>query len=147
MDHVNTFDSRATHRLLRGEYAVALLVCLGLFLAHADQVRWLPAVLLFGYIDLVGYLPGALAWRRAGGRPIGRGYYVAYNLMHSALTQAVVAAVWIWWFGAEWALLALPIHLCGDRALFGNFLKPFGVPFEPAPVPAFEEFRRAYGST
>ena len=44
--------------------------------------------------------------------------------------------------GPEWALLMLPIHLCGDRAIFGNFLKPFSVPFEPTPVPAFQEFTR-----
>jgi hypothetical protein len=31
----------------------------------------------------------------------------------------------------EWALLAIPLHLGGDRSLFGNFLKPFSVPFEP----------------
>ena len=35
----------------------------------------------------------------------------------------------------------LPIHLFGDRALFGNFLKPFAVPFEPHEDPAFARFR------
>ena len=28
-------------------------------------------------------------------------------------------------------MLALPIHLMGDRALFGNFMKSFALPFEP----------------
>ncbi len=36
----------------------------------------------------------------------------------------------------------MPIHLCGDRALFGNFLKPFRVPFEPAALPAFTQFEK-----
>ena len=50
-------------------------------------------------------------------------------------------------FGAEWALLVVPIHLCGDRALFGNFLKPFRVPFEPAPLPAFVDFEKRAADT
>jgi len=32
----------------------------------------------------------------------------------------------------------------GDRALFGNMLKPFGVSFEPKTHPLFAEFVRAY---
>ena len=34
-------------------------------------------------------------------------------------------ALWVLVFGWEWALLAIPIHLFGDRSLFGNTLKPF----------------------
>jgi hypothetical protein len=142
MDHVNRFDSRTTYRLIRAEYAVALVVCSALFLTHLGEVRWLPAVALFVYIDVIGYLPGAWAFHRARGAPISRVYYVLYNTMHSLVTQAVVAGLWAWFIGPEWALLMLPIHLCGDRAIFGNFLKPFSVPFEPAPVPAFQEFTR-----
>ena len=44
----------------------------------------------------------------------------------------------------EWALLALPIHLCGDRAIFGNFLKPFGLSFEPVAHPAYKELVKNY---
>lgn len=162
MDHVNRFETTTTYRLLRAEYAVALLVCVVLFVRHLHEVHWLPALVLFTYIDVVGYLPGAVAHHRAAkaGRPgpqtsiaprrpavirIPRRYYVLYNTMHSLVTQAVVAGLWVLLAGPEWALLALPIHLCGDRALFGNFLKPFGVPFEPAPTAAFEEFLRALG--
>ena len=36
------------------------------------------------------------------------------------------------------ALLVLPIHLFGDRALFGNFAKSFTVSFEPVPHPAVQ---------
>ncbi|MBI1758710.1 MAG: hypothetical protein HYR62_05740 [Actinobacteria bacterium] len=134
MDHVNTFESRTTYRLLRAEYGVALAVCGTLLLRHLGEIRWVPAVVLFGYIDLIGYLPGAIAYRRSRGAPIGRRYYVLYNLMHSVVTQAVVAGLWAWWVRPEWALLVIPIHLCGDRAIFGNFLKPFSVPFEPGPA-------------
>jgi hypothetical protein len=66
---------------------------------------------------------------------------VLYNTMHSMFTQGVVTLLWGLLFGWQWALLALPIHLCGDRALFGNFLKPFGVTFEPVEHPAFARLR------
>lgn len=142
MDHVNRFESRVTFRLLRAEYAVALVVCTALFFWHAAEVRWLPAIFLFVYIDLIGYLPGAIAFRRARGGRISKTYYLLYNTMHSFVTHAVIIGVWIAVSGPEWALLAVPIHLCGDRAIFGNFLKSFGVPFEPGILPAFAEFDR-----
>ncbi len=50
--------------------------------------------------------------------------------------------MWVLAFGWEWALLAIPIHLLGDRALFGNALKPFSVPFEPEAHPAFARLDR-----
>jgi hypothetical protein len=142
MDHVNRFESRVTFQLLRGEYGVALLVCSVLFVLHIDEVRWVPAVALFAYIDLIGYVPGAIAYRRSANGDISKVYYVLYNTMHSFVTQAAVVGIWAGVAGFEWALLAVPIHLCGDRAIFGNFLKSFRVPFEPAQVPAFAEFDR-----
>lgn len=142
MDAVNRFDTRATHALVRLEYGIALGVCVTLLGLHLGEVRWLPAVLLFGYIDLVGYLPGAIAHHRARGGWIAKVYYVLYNVMHSFATQAAVVGLWVLVFGWEWALLAIPVHLCGDRALFGNALKPFSVPFEPGPHPAFQRLSR-----
>ncbi|WP_367140571.1 MULTISPECIES: hypothetical protein [Streptomyces] len=142
MDHVNRFETKPTFGLLRLEYGVALVVCSVLFLLHLSEVRWWPAVLLFVYIDLIGYLPGAIAYRRAKGGDIPKTYYVLYNTMHSLVTNAVVVGIWALTAGFEWALLAVPIHLCGDRALFGNFLKSFKVPFEPVRLPAFAEFER-----
>lgn len=142
MDHVNRFESRVTFRLLRWEYGVALLVCAALFLLHLSEVRWWVAVLLFVYIDLIGYIPGAIAFRRSDNGRISKVYYVLYNTMHSFVTHAVVLGVWAAVAGFEWAFLAVPIHLCGDRALFGNFLKSFRVQFEPVAVPAFVEFEK-----
>ncbi|WP_424217656.1 hypothetical protein ACN20G_36440 (plasmid) [Streptomyces sp. BI20] len=137
MDAKNLFMTPTTARLVRAEYGLGLVVCVVLFLTHLDEVRWWPAVGLFLYIDLLGYLPGAVAFRRARDGRIHTGYYLAYNAMHSLVTQGLVALGWIWAFGAEWALLALPIHLFGDRALFGNYLKPFGLRFEPETHPAY----------
>lgn len=140
MDAVNRFDTRTTHLLMRLEYLLALGVCVALFVVNIDEVRWLPAVLLFVYIDVVGYLPGAIAFHRSRTRRIPKVYYVLYNTTHTFSTQFVVVGVWVLVFGWEWALLAIPIHLFGDRALFGNTLKPFAVSFEPAPHPAYVRF-------
>lgn len=146
MDHINRFESRTTLLLLRAEYGVALVLCSVLFLVHIGEVRWIPAVLLFAYIDVIGYLPGAIAYRRSPDKKISKVYYVLYNVMHSMIGHAVVLGVWVAVWGFEWALLAVPIHLCGDRAIFGNFLKSFRVPFEPAAVPGFAAFDQNLGT-
>jgi hypothetical protein len=146
MDQANPFESRTTYRLHRAEYLVLLAAAVALFVVHIHQVRWLPAVALFVYIDLVGYLPGAIAWHRSSTKRIPKIYYVLYNTMHSLITQSAVIALWGLFVGWEWALLAIPIHLFGDRGLFGNFLKPFNLSFEPTPHPAYLKLRAALES-
>jgi hypothetical protein len=49
---------------------------------------------------------------------------------HSYLTWAAIGFAWCVAFGWDWALLAIPIHLSGDRGVFGNVLKPSSRPFE-----------------
>jgi len=147
MDHCNRFETPATHRLARLEWLAALGVSVVLAVAHLGEIRWPVFVAFFVAIDLVGYLPGAVAFRRSTTGRIGRGYYVAYNVMHSLVTGGVLAGLWALLAGPEWALLAVPIHLFGDRALFGNTPKPFGVPFEPSTHPAFAVFEREYAGT
>ncbi|MFC4031598.1 hypothetical protein ACFO3J_08920 [Streptomyces polygonati] len=137
MDHANPVETKVTYRLHRAEYLVGLAVVTGLLIANIGQVRWLPAVVLFVYIDLIGYIPGAIAYRRSPDHHVAKGYYIAYNTMHSLITQAVVAGIWMWVAGPEWALLVLPFHLFIDRGVFGNFLKPFSLAFEPEPNPAY----------
>lgn len=131
MDQANPFETPRTYSLHRAEYLVGLAVTTGFIIAHAGDIRWLPAIGLFLYIDLIGYIPGAIAFKKAGGRPISKTYYVMYNVMHSLITQGAVAALWCWLVKPEWALLVLPFHLFGDRGLFGNFMKSFALPFEP----------------
>lgn len=123
-------ETRSTHAVLRLEYGIALAVCVALFVSHIGEVRWLPAVLLFVAIDVVGYLPGLIAHQRSTTKRIPKAYYVLYNVTHSFATHAVLVGVWVLVAGWEWALLAIPIHLLGDRALFGTSLKPFSEPFE-----------------
>jgi hypothetical protein len=144
MDSHNLFMTPTTYRVVRLEYAGALAAAVVLLLLHLGQVNWFAFAALFAYIDLIGYLPGAIAWRRAHGRLDTRTYHVLYNVMHNFVTAGAVAAIWSLTRGPEWALLALPIHLCGDRALFGNILKPFGLSFEPQVHPAYQELVKRY---
>jgi len=147
VDAKNRFETRTTFLLARLEWLAMLGVSVGLAAAHLTQIRWPVFLLFFVGIDLIGYLPGAIAFRRARNGRIASGYYVAYNVMHSLVTGAALVAVWAWLVGPEWALLAVPIHLFGDRALFGNSLKPFGISFEPATHTAFAVFERTYDDT
>ncbi|MFC9429539.1 hypothetical protein [Streptomyces sp. NPDC056987] len=137
MDQANPFETPRTFTLHRAEYLVGLAVSTVLMVVHYDEIRWLPAVALFLYIDVIGYLPGALAFRRSGGRPISKTYYTLYNVMHSLITQGAVVGLWCWLIGPEWALLVIPFHLCGDRGLFGNFMKSYALPFEPVRQPGY----------
>ena len=93
--------------------------------------------MLFVYIDVIGYLPGVIAHYRRKTAYLPRGYYVLYNTMHSLITAAAVGGLWCLFVKPEWALLALPLHLFGDRALFGNFYKSFGIEFEPSAHPDY----------
>jgi hypothetical protein len=144
MDSHNLFVTPTTYRFMRAEYGLGLAVSVILLLQHLGDVRWGVFALMFLYIDVIGYLPGAIAYRTIGQARMGRVYYVLYNSTHCLLSPAVVAALWWLIFGPEWALLALPIHLFGDRAIFGNFLKPFGLSFEPATHPLYREFADRY---
>jgi hypothetical protein len=142
VDAVNTFDTPATHNAMRAEYALLTAASGYLLLRNRKRVRWPTAIALFAYSDAVGYLPGAIAYRKSADKRISKGYYGAYNVAHSALTGAVVAGLWARFVRPEWALLAIPLHLGGDRSLFGNFLKPCSVPFEPERAhPAWEQVR------
>ena len=145
MDQKNFFESELTYYLHRAEYFVALLLSLYLLVLHYHEVNWLHFVILFAYIDLIGYIPGAIAYRISKDKKISRTFYVLYNTMHSLISASFVALLWCLTMGMEWALLALPIHLCGDRAIFGNFLKPFALSFEPKEHPAFSQLKRGLG--
>ena len=137
MDPKNLFHTPTTYRLVRAEYLVGLAVAFVLALIHFGEIRWLPFVLLFVYIDVIGYLPGVIAHPRRKTAYLPRGYYVLYNTMHSLITAAAVGGLWCLLVKPEWALLALPLHLFGDRALFGNFYKSFGIEFEPSAHPDY----------
>lgn len=143
MDPKNLFATTATYRLLRLEYLVALAVVSYLALIHVGEINIPHFIALFLVIDLVGVLPAAIATRRLGSY-LPKPYYVAYNVAHSLVTGALMAAAYTAFQGPSWTVLAIPIHLFGDRSLFGNFLKPFGIAFWGTPHPLYEEFALRY---
>lgn len=142
MDAANHFETRTTFRLIRLEYLVGLGAAVYFLVTHLGEINWWVFAALFLYIDLIGYIPGTIAFHRSGTKRISKVYYVLYNTMHSLATQTLVALSIIMVDGPQWALLALPVHLFGDRALFGNFLKPFGLSFEPVAHQGFTELQR-----
>lgn len=137
MDPQNLFHTPVTYRLVRAEYLVGLAVAAVLALIHFGEIRWLPFIGLFVYIDVIGYLPGVIAHHRLKTAYLPHRCYVLYNVMHSLITAAAVGGLWCLLVKPEWALLALPLHLFGDRALFGNFYKSFGIEFEPKAHPDY----------
>lgn len=141
MDGANMFDTPTTYRALRSEYMLMAAASAYLLWRKRDEVRWPVVVGLFAYNDTIGYVPGAIAYRRSPDKKISKAYYAAYNVMHSAWTGLTVGAAWARYVRPEWALLGIPLHIGIDRGLFGNFLKPFSVPFEPEPHPAWESVR------
>ena len=121
-------------RWIRAEHTALVLALSTLVLMHATEVAWGRFVGAFALIDLVGYLPGAIAFRRARGGPIAPAYHYLYNLTHNYLVAAVAVAGWaLAGGGPEWAMLAVPIHLSGDRGIVGTFARPVSQPFEPLP--------------
>jgi phosphatidylglycerol lysyltransferase len=143
MDAVNRFETRSTFLLWRLEYSLLLLVSLATLFYHWDQIRWIPFLILFWYIDLIGYVPGAIVYRLNGGK-VPPFFYYLYNFTHNYVTAAVVAVLWGIFVGVEWALLALPIHLFGDRAIFGNSFKSIKVNYEGKPDQEFSQFSRLF---
>jgi hypothetical protein len=146
MDAKNTFETPATARLARLEWFGFLVVAAGLTITHWSAIDWWLFVGLFVIIDLIGYLPGMIAHKRSADGSVPRIYYVLYNSMHCLATWTVILSAATVLVGWHWAMLAIPVHLFGDRALFGNSLKPFGVPFEPQTHPAFADFRQRYAA-
>jgi hypothetical protein len=146
MDAANPFETPNTYRLHRAEYLIGFVVATVLIIVNFGEIRWLPFIGLFLYIDLIGYIPGAIAYHRSETKRISKAYYVLYNTMHSLITQSIVVGLWGWLIGWEWALLAIPFHLFGDRGLFGNFLKPFGLSFEPVRDPGYTKLIAGLGA-
>lgn len=139
MDIKNPYETPVTFTLHRAEYLVAFAITIVLMLVHFTDINWFAAIGLFLYIDLIGYIPGAIAYRRSPDGRIPKFYYVLYNTMHSFITCGVVVGLWMLLIGPEWALLAVAFHVFGDRGVFGNFLKPFGLPFEPEDSPQYQK--------
>lgn len=148
MDKHNTFFTRNTYNLVRLENFIFLLILTGLIIAFRQEVNWVRFAIAFLWMDVVGTFP-ALYWYyiRCEGehRSIHPIFHVVYNIAHSFIVIAVLTGLWYLLTGAwEWAMLAMPIHLLGDRAIFGNIYKPLGLSFEPVPHRNFTRFLEEY---
>jgi hypothetical protein len=144
MDTLNHFFTPTTARHARAEYALGFVVCMWLMIAHWSELDVWQAILLFAYIDLIGTVPGLVAYHLSPTGQIHRGYYYVYNVLHSCVTQGLVIIGYIGLFGWQWCILGIPTHIFIDRAMFNNYPKPFGVAFDPVEHPAFARFRREY---
>ena len=132
VDVKNRFHTDETWLLMRAEHIALLAALCALIAIHAMEVHWWRFIVAFSVIDLVGYIPGTIVYRRQGGGRISPIYHWLYNVTHSYLTAGVAVAIWTLRTGRwEWAMLAIPIHLLGDRGLFGNVYKPVELSFEP----------------
>src|SRR6185312_8067143 len=63
MDTKNRFHTAQTFWWVRLEHVAVIAVGVLLLLQHAAEVRWGRFAFAFVLIDLVGYVPGAVAWR------------------------------------------------------------------------------------
>jgi hypothetical protein len=132
MDAKNRFHTPETWLWTRIESIGVMLALIVMVALHIGEVRWGRFVFSFAVIDLIGYVPGAIAYRRQGGGKIAPIYHHLYNVTHSFLTGGAAIALWaLATGGAEWAMLAIPIHYLGDRGIFGNIYKPTSLAFEP----------------
>lgn len=138
MDPANLFCTRTTYYALRAEWLALSVASAIILVAHYKDVDWVAAVLLFSYPDALGYVPGAIAYRRSKDHRISLWYGRTYNVLHSGFTAALIGGIYTLLHGPDWALLAIPFHLFGDRGLFGNVMKMDAVRFEPhEPHPAY----------
>lgn len=148
MDKVNLFFTPTTYRLVRLDWAIILGILVALVVVNWREVNWWRFVVAFLWSDLIGTFPGLYVYyarRKGDHRRIPPAYHVLYNLGHSFAGIGVVALGWYLVTGSwEWAMLAMPIHLAGDRSVFGNIYKPLGTAFEPVLHPAFQRFVQEY---
>lgn len=145
MDKYNTFHTKTAYNLERLDYGVIMLSLLAAVAMNWQQTHWGAFIASFLIIDLIGTVPGMYCYyaRRSGKhKSIPKIFYVLYNSAHSFFTIGFIALLWFFIVGQwEWAMLAMPIHLCGDRSVFGNTYKPFQLSFEPVKHQLFQEFQ------
>ncbi len=148
MDKHNRFHTPAIYNLERLDWLVIGAVALILLCVERHEVRWWPFVIAFAFPDVIGTFPGLYCYygRRNGAhRSIPGVIHQLYNFGHSFATLGLFCAGWFLVTRRfEWWMLAFPIHLAGDRSIFGNIYKPFGTAFEPVPHDAFVRFEREY---
>jgi hypothetical protein len=148
MDKYNRFHTPSIYTLVRLDWLIIAVIPFILVVQHHTEVNWGRFTWAFLFPDLIATFPGLYFYyaRRSGGhRSIPSIFHKLYNFGHSFAGIALFCAIW-WLFThhLEWAMLAFPIHLAGDRSVFGNIYKPLGTAFEPVKHAAFARFETDY---
>jgi hypothetical protein len=148
MDKHNRFHTPTTYNLVRLDWFILAVIPLILAIQHHAEMNWWRFSWAFLFPDLIATVPGLYIYygRRSGDRrSIPAIIHKIYNFGHSYAGIMLFCLIW-WAFTRrlEWAMLAFPIHIAGDRSVFGNIYKPLGTAFEPVRHAAFERFEAEY---
>lgn len=151
MDKHNLFFTRGHYNLERLDWAVIMLIALALLVVHYREVHWWRFTIAFLMPDLIATFPGLYIYyaRRSGEhRSVPPIFHKLYNFGHNFAVVTIACGVWWWVTGSlEWAMLAFPLHLGGDRSIFGNIYKPLETSFEAVKHDAFQRFEEELQAT
>jgi hypothetical protein len=153
MDYRNFFATRNIALYGRLDYIAMLLLCAALLWQHRAGLDWLVFFIAIAWQDAIGYYPAALLYylRRPaapGRRRVPVFFYYLYNAVHGVLLNLAVLLAWMHVAGGwRWEMLAIPVHLCIDRGVFGLFYKSRKISFIPVEHHAYAEFRHKLEQT
>src|ERR1700751_5119505 len=94
MDNANRLPTRNKWPWVRVEQVTITLGLSALVVLQRREVNWERFLVAFGVIDIVGYLPGAIAFRCAKGGTILPIFYRLYNFTHNYLIAIIAAGLW-----------------------------------------------------
>ena len=66
MDRFDKSHSDGTYRIMRAEHVTLVVVCSAMAIGHYSEINLWRFAFLFLVIDVVGYLPGLVAYLRNG---------------------------------------------------------------------------------
>src|SRR5262249_59229272 len=94
MDTRNRFHTNETWLWVRAEHLLLIGVLVVLLVLHWQEVSWPRFAAAFLLIDLIGYVPGAVVYRRShGGRAVPM-YHPLLKPTHRYATAGLAARVW-----------------------------------------------------
>ena len=96
MDTKNRFHTKETWFWTRAEYLAIMLALSVLVALHARDVRWGRFIFAFVIIDLIGYIPGAIAYRRKSGGTISPIASAALTASMPPRATAEISDIRVW---------------------------------------------------
>ena len=114
---------------LRIENLILGSIAFGLSIYYYAGINWWHYIALFALIDVIGYIPGR-TWCILNKESVPpKLFYTLYNICHNLVFVSVVSLIYWFFIEKNLAILALFVHLFGDRGVFGNFNKEYGNPY------------------